>query len=74
NDSKHPGWEHISDIKDTIVKALRDNNFDVYDDDGDIKAGDSITEFEKEIGASEFTILVFSDKYFEFIVFVFHIR
>ena len=64
NDEKHPGWEHISDIKDTIVKALRDNNIDVYDDDGDIKAGDSITEFEKEIGASEFTILVFSDKYF----------
>ena len=64
NDRNHPGWEHISDIKETIVKALRDNNIDVYDDDGDIKAGDSITEFEKEIGASEFTILIFSDKYF----------
>ena len=64
NDEKHPGWEHISDIKDKVVSALRANNLDVYDDDGDIKAGDSITEFEKEIGYSEFTILVFSDKYF----------
>ena len=60
----NPGWEHIADIKDKIATQFRQNNIDVYDDDGDLKTGDSITEFETEIGDSEFTILIFSDKYF----------
>gem|GEM_PF-2941523 len=64
NKSDHPGWEHIQDIKDEIVTKLRQNNIDIWDDDGDLKVGDRITEFEEEIGDSEFTILVFSDKYF----------
>ena len=61
---KNPGWEHISDIEPIIVEALRHNNIDVYDDEGDLKPGGKITAFEEAIGHSEFTILIFSDKYF----------
>lgn len=61
---KNPGWEHISDIEPIIVEALRHNNIDVYDDEGDLKPGGKITAFEEEIARSEFTILIFSDKYF----------
>ena len=64
NDKSNPEWEHISDIKDIIVKKFKGNNIDVFDDDGDLKGGDNITDFENEIGDSEFTILIFSDKYF----------
>lgn len=64
NKSDHPGWEHIADIKDVIVMECSKYDIDVWDDDGDLKVGDRITEFETEIGESEFTIVIFSDKYF----------
>ena len=37
---KKPGWEHISDIEPIIVEALKRNNIDVYDDEGDLKPGE----------------------------------
>ena len=65
NDKSNPEWAHISDIKDIIVNKFKENNIDVYDDDSDLKVGDNITNFENEIGDSEFTILIFSNKYFQ---------
>lgn len=64
NKPDHPGWEHISDIEPIIVDALRRNNFEVYDDVADLLPGGKITSFEQQIGDSEFTIIIFSDKYF----------
>ena len=65
NSSKKPGWEHISDCVDAILKQLEDQNIEYRLDTRDIGAGDRISDFEKEIGwNSEVVVLVFSDKYF----------
>ena len=65
NSSKKPGWEHISDCVDAILKELDAQNIEYRLDKRDIGAGDRISDFEKEIGwNSEVVVLVFSDKYF----------
>ena len=65
NSAKQPGWEHISDCVDAILKELEAQNIEYRLDKRDIGAGDRISDFEKEIGwNSEVVVLVFSDKYF----------
>ncbi|MBR4213931.1 MAG: toll/interleukin-1 receptor domain-containing protein, partial [Bacteroidales bacterium] len=65
NSSKQPGWDHISDCVDEIIAIFKEQNIEYRLDRDDIGAGDSISEFEKEIGwNSEVVVLVFSDKYF----------
>ena len=65
NSTKQPGWEHISDCVDAILKELEAQNIEYRLDKRDIGAGDRISDFEKEIGwNSEVVVLVFSDKYF----------
>lgn len=64
NDEKHPGWEHIQDVVDIIIKKFREERIQYSIDTEDIEAGDSISAFEKEIGEKPYTILVYSDKYF----------
>ncbi|MBP5368752.1 MAG: hypothetical protein J6Z01_09910 [Bacteroidales bacterium] len=64
NDAKHPGWKHISDVVDLIIEKFTEEKIHYKIDTEDIEAGDSITAFEKEIGAKPYTILVYSDKYF----------
>lgn len=65
NSNKKPGWEHISDCVDAILKEFEAQNIEYRLDKRDIGAGDRISDFEKEIGwNSEVVVLVFSDKYF----------
>ncbi len=63
--SRQPGWEHLSDCVDKILETFRQRNIEYRVDVRDIGAGDSISDFEREIGwNSEVVVLVFSDKYF----------
>ena len=63
--NKKPGWEHISDCVESILKEFDSQNIEYRLDTRDIAAGDRISDFEKEIGwNSEVVVLVFSDKYF----------
>ena len=63
--NKKPGWEHISDCVDAILKEFDAQNIEYRLDKRDIGAGDRISDFEREIGwNSEVVVLVFSDKYF----------
>ena len=65
NSTKKPGWEHISDCVDAILKEFDAQNIEYRLDKRDIGAGDRISDFEREIGwNSEVVVLVFSDKYF----------
>ncbi|MBO7598359.1 MAG: toll/interleukin-1 receptor domain-containing protein [Bacteroidales bacterium] len=65
NSTKKPGWEHISDCVDAILKEFEAQNIEYRLDKRDIGAGDRISDFEREIGwNSEVVVLVFSDKYF----------
>ncbi len=65
NSSRKAGWEHISDCVEKILTAFRERNIEYRVDVRDIGAGDSISDFEREIGwNSEVVVLVFSDKYF----------
>ncbi len=63
--TKKPGWEHISDCVDTLLKVFEEENIEYRLDKRDIGTGDKISDFEREIGwKSEAVVLVFSDKYF----------
>lgn len=65
NSSRKAGWEHISDCVDKILATFREQNIEYRVDTKDIGAGDSISDFEREIGwNSEVVILIISDKYF----------
>ena len=65
NDEKHSGWGHIADVVDIIVNEFRIANIQYSVDTEDIEAGDAISAYEKEIGNSEYTIIIYSDKYFQ---------
>ena len=65
NSTKKPGWDHISDCVDELLKIFEQENIEYRLDKRDIGTGDKISDFEKEIGwKSEAVVLVFSDKYF----------
>ncbi|MBQ2098876.1 MAG: toll/interleukin-1 receptor domain-containing protein [Bacteroidales bacterium] len=65
NSAKKPGWEHISDCVDELLKIFEQEKIEYRLDKKDIGTGDKISDFEKEIGwKSEAVVLVFSDKYF----------
>ena len=65
NSSRKAGWEHISDCVEKILATFRERGIEYRVDVKDIGAGDSISDFEREIGwDSEVVVLVFSDKYF----------
>ena len=65
NSAKKPGWDHISDCVDDLLKIFEQENIEYRLDKRDIGTGDKISDFEKEIGwKSEAVVLVFSDKYF----------
>ncbi len=65
NSSRKTGWEHISDCVEKILATFRERGIEYRVDVKDIGAGDSISDFEREIGwDSEVVVLVFSDKYF----------
>ena len=65
NSTKKPGWDHISDCVDDLLKIFEQENIEYRLDKRDIGTGDKISDFEKEIGwKSEAVVLVFSDKYF----------
>lgn len=65
NSSKKPGWDHISDCVDELLKIFEQENIEYRLDKKDIGTGDKISDFEREIGwKSEAVVLVFSDKYF----------
>ncbi len=53
-----------SEVEQRIASVLRNHNIIVYDDVADLVGGDVITEFEKNIGDSESTIIIYSDRYF----------
>lgn len=50
NSTKKPGWEHISDCVDAILKEFDAQNIEYRLDKRDIGAGGRISDFEKEIG------------------------
>ncbi|MCR5455346.1 MAG: toll/interleukin-1 receptor domain-containing protein [Bacteroidales bacterium] len=65
NSKKQPGWEHISDCVDDLLKIFEHEQIEYRLDKRDIGTGDKISDFEREIGwKSEAVVLVFSDKYF----------
>lgn len=65
NSNRKAGWEHISDCVEKILATFRERGIEYRVDVKDIGAGDSISDFEREIGwDSEVVVLVFSDKYF----------
>lgn len=53
-----------SDIEKKIEDYLKEKHFTVRVDNVNLLAGESITRFEKEIGDSKYTILIYSDNYF----------
>ncbi len=64
NDKSVRGWEHIADIVPDLLKTFRHEKVKYSVDVEDIRNGEKISDYEKEIGNAEYVIIILSDRYF----------
>ena len=64
NDKSVRGWEHIADIVPDLLKTFRHEKVKYSVDVEDIRNGEKISNYEKEIGNAEYVIIILSDRYF----------
>ena len=64
NDKSVRGWEHIADIVPDLLKTFRNEKVKYSVDVEDIRNGEKISDYEKEIGNAEYVIIILSDRYF----------
>jgi surface protein len=65
NDKNHSGWDNIENVVNIILDKFRKESIQYSVDTEDIEAGNEISNFEREIGRSKYTIIFYSEKYFQ---------
>ena len=64
NSEEKAEWRHIADVVPDLLDAFRSEGVKYSVDAEDIKNGEKISSYEKEIGDAHYVIVVLSDRYF----------